>query len=303
MPVEQAWPEHGLKLTECDRGLQVQQDGAAYIARSWKLCDDVVKTVDAALDCGFACVIRHNHPKPNNRDEGGVQYIGFSRSESERWVFVIDQYSCPGTRQRDHVNTVTFEKHYRTTLERAQIPFTEEGARGRKGGQNLFVSFDRVADAIHACAGDAEAVEQVMGAREWEERKAHLGFVTEAVLESYLVQHWHTLPFASELEYLGRQFPVEGGYIDILARDRRSGDLVIVELKRDRVGPEVLGQIGRYVNSGVIRRRADGRPIRGIAIARRYFPSIHPATALVPYTVDLYTFDSQEGELTLCRVR
>src|ERR1035441_1375173 len=81
MPIEQCWPEHKLKLTECDRGLQVEQDGASYIARSWKLCDDVVKLVDVALDCGFTCVIRHNHPRPNNRDERGVQYIGVSRSE------------------------------------------------------------------------------------------------------------------------------------------------------------------------------------------------------------------------------
>jgi hypothetical protein len=299
MPIEQCWPEHKLKLTECDRGLQVEQDGASYIARSWKLCDDVVKLVDVALDCGFTCVIRHNHPKPNNRDERGVQYIGFSRSASERWAFVIDQYSCPGVRQRDRINTVTFEKHYRTTLERAVIPFRDEPA----GGQNLFVPLDRVADAVRACAEEAEAVEQVIGAREWEDRKARLGFVTEAVLESYLVQNWRTLPFASELEYLDRQVPVERGYIDILARDRRSDGLVVMELKRDRVGPEVLEQISRYVNSSEIRRRAGGRHIRGIAIARRYFPSIYPAVASVPCPIDLYTFDSREGALTLSRVR
>jgi hypothetical protein len=299
MSTEQFWPEHKLRLTECVGGLQVQQDRAAYIARSWRLCDDLVKLVDVALDFGFTCVIRHNHPKPNNRDERGVHYIGFSRSASERWAFVIDQYSCPGARQRDRINAVTFEKHYRTTLERASIPFTDE----RAGGQNLFVPFYHVVRAIPACAEEAEIVEGAIGAREWEDCKARLGFVTEAVLESYLVRHWHALPFASELEYLDRQVPVERGYIDILARDRRSDDLVIVELKRDRVGPEVLEQISRYVNSVAIRQRAAGRAIRGIAIARRFFPSIHLAAASAPCPLELYTFDSREGELILCRAR
>src|SRR5713101_5516084 len=103
MPIEQCWPDHKLKLTECAHGLHVQQDGKAYVARAWTLCDEVVKIVDEALDCGFTCLIRHSHPKPSNRDERGVQYIGFSRSAAERWVFVIDQYSCPATRQRDRI--------------------------------------------------------------------------------------------------------------------------------------------------------------------------------------------------------
>ncbi len=46
----------------------------------------------------------------------------------------------------------------------------------------------------------------------------------------------------------GRQFPIPGiGFIDLLAVDMDTGDLVVIELKRDQATREVIGQISEYI--------------------------------------------------------
>jgi hypothetical protein len=70
----------------------------------------------------------------------------------------------------------------------------------------------------------------------------------EQYLEDLLIQQWHVLPWAAELEYLGRQVECGSlGYIDMLAKDRISGDYVVIELKRDQGDDEVVGQCSRYM--------------------------------------------------------
>lgn len=51
----------------------------------------------------------------------------------------------------------------------------------------------------------------------------------------------------------GRQFPIPGiGFIDLLAEDIESNDLVVIELKRNEATREIIGQICDYV--GWVRR-------------------------------------------------
>jgi hypothetical protein len=289
------WPENDLRLFQHPEGLMVSQGGDSYLARKWRLSTDLVCLVDAALDVGFACAIRHNHPRPHNRLPKGVEYLGFSRVPSERWVFVVDQFSCLGRGPRERILKVTFEQAYRATIERAGIPFEPEPA----GGQNLFVPYANAIGAIEACAKDVEFVEENLGTRHWEDTKARIGFITESILESFLRKHWDHLPIADEIELLDHQVPVEGGYIDLLGRNRVSGSLVVIELKRNRVGPEVLDQLARYVNSETLRRRAGTKVPEGIVIARHFFPSISTEIPRLSFPVRLMTFGDSGGSLSL----
>ena len=70
----------------------------------------------------------------------------------------------------------------------------------------------------------------------------------EQYLEDILVTQWESLDWGADLEYLGRQVPCGTlGRIDILARDRATGDFVVIELKRDQTDDEVIGQLSRYM--------------------------------------------------------
>jgi hypothetical protein len=292
------FPEHGITLKEVPTGLSVSQHGESYIARNWHLDNYLVTLIDASIDAGFSCLIRTNHPRPNNRDSRGVEYLGFSRSPFERWAFVVDQYSCPNKKDRREIAKVTFEKSYRVALDRESIPWEPEPV----GGQNLFVDFQHAIAAIHACASVVDLVEDTLGTREWQERQAAIGFINEYTLQSYLVKHWHELPFANHIEFLDREVPVEGGFVDILGRDRKTGRLVVIELKRGKPGAEVLDQVQRYVRSTKIRSLASGKQVAGLVIARNFFPSVFDALSTYDFAIGLFVFSESEGKIILRQV-
>ena len=295
MPHPWQWPEHNLSLTSRERGLHIEQNGNSYLAREWRHREDLLRLVNTALTHGFSCVIRHSHPKPNNRDERGIHYIGFSRAPEERWAFVVDQYSRKRHPNPHAIAQVTFEKSYRQALERHRIPFEQE----RAGGHNLFVPFDRALDAIGACALYADLVEDSLGTRHWEAHKASVGFITEALLQSYLVLNWTETPALRRLEYLNREVPVDSGFIDILARDTENGSLVVVELKRDVAGPAALDQVARYVRSRQAISLASTNPIRAIIIARSFSEDLRLRVQSTPFPVELLGYKEDAGRLDL----
>jgi len=113
----------------------------------------------------------------------------------------------------------------------------------------------------------------------------------EQYLEDLLIQQWHVLPWAAELEYLGRQ--VECGsreHIDMLARDRTRGDFVVIELKRDQGDDEVVGQCSRYMG-WIKQHRADpaGVGVRGIIVAHDITARLR--AAVLPHkNIRVYTY-------------
>lgn len=118
-----------------------------------------------------------------------------------------------------------------------------------------------------------------------------LRFALEQYLEDLLIQQWHVLPWASELKYLGRQ--IECGsreHIDILARDRTSGDFVVIELKRDQSDDEVVGQCSRYMG-WTKQHWADpaGVSVRGIIVAHDITARLR--AAVLPHgNMSVYTY-------------
>ncbi len=96
-------------------------------------------------------------------------------------------------------------------------------------------------------------------------------FAAEAHLRDYLASNLHVIeeglqPYGDEFGSSHVEFRTEVGPIDILCIDR-DGGILVVELKVDRSSDAVAGQILRYVN-WVRRHLADGRPVRGIIIAK-----------------------------------
>jgi RecB family endonuclease NucS len=110
-------------------------------------------------------------------------------------------------------------------------------------------------------------------------------------LEDLLIQQWDALPWAFELQYLGRQVECGSlGRIDILARDWATGDFVVVELKRAQGDDEVVGQCSRYMG-WMKQHRADPASVnvRGIIIAHDTTARLR--AAVLPHgNISVYTY-------------
>ena len=48
-------------------------------------------------------------------------------------------------------------------------------------------------------------------------------------------------------EVVSQQFKTDIGRIDILAKDKRGGQLVVIELKKDQTSDDTVGQLTRYM--------------------------------------------------------
>lgn len=117
MSLRYKWDSIGLEIEESEVGLIVNQEGQSYLARNWAHTNLLEQIINLAIQYGLTYLIRHTHPRPSNRlPEGidGVEYIGFSKSPDDRWVFVVDQKSYStrkGTESKKRVciHQATFE--------------------------------------------------------------------------------------------------------------------------------------------------------------------------------------------------
>lgn len=103
----------------------------------------------------------------------------------------------------------------------------------------------------------------------------------EQYLEDILVAQWKSLDWGADLEYVGRQVPCGTlGRIDILAKDRATGDFVVIELKRDQTDDEVIGQLSRYMGwAAEHRAAAQGVGVRGIVVVHEITPKLRAAAS------------------------
>jgi hypothetical protein len=114
----------------------------------------------------------------------------------------------------------------------------------------------------------------------------------EQYLEDILVAQWASLDWGADLEYLGRQVPCGTlGRIDILARDRATGDFVVIELKRDQTDDEVIGQLSRYMGwAAEHKAAAQVVGVRGIIVVHELTPKLR-AAAIAHRNVQVYRYD------------
>ena len=111
----------------------------------------------------------------------------------------------------------------------------------------------------------------------------------EKYLEDLIVDHWDSLPWAGELEYIDRQVTCgDIGNLDILAQDRVTGEFVVIELKRDTPERKVVGQVSSYMG-WISENRASGAVVRGIIVARTSTEKLR--TAVLPHAnIEIYEY-------------
>jgi hypothetical protein len=109
--------------------------------------------------------------------------------------------------------------------------------------------------------------------------------LTEKSIEDYLEQNIDYIGKAAgmNLELIERQYSTTVGTIDLLCRDKKSKDYLVIELKKGRSADRVYGQCSRYMgwvrknlgpggreNSRRYRRAADRHQATGRARRTRH---------------------------------
>ncbi len=254
-----------INVEEVAEGLLIRQGGEGYVARNWRLCSATEQLIEAAIAAGLGCMIRDSHPRRNARwpNPRGVVYLAFSPDETSHWSLAIDTFNP----RRDDYGFAVFNGKYHEQFQEADIPFTFE-ARNRTAG-HLVVAREHVLQTINALAAFDHSVLTL-------NRIAHseTGFTTEYVIQRQLLTSWRETPWGSDYEIVQDEFPVDGGRnsrrIDILARNRKTGDWLIVELKRAEATPDAVRQAADYLRALAQRDEFNQGRLEGVVIAERF---------------------------------
>lgn len=120
-------------------------------------------------------------------------------------------------------------------------------------------------------------------------------FYMEKQLEDFIIFNWEETQLGKrydliyeEGELKSQQYRTEIGPIDILAKDKETGDFVIIELKKDQTSDDTVGQLARYM--GWVSEVLGGNQVKGVIIAGKYDKKLDYALKMVP-NVEVFLYE------------
>jgi hypothetical protein len=120
-------------------------------------------------------------------------------------------------------------------------------------------------------------------------------FYMESQLEDFLIENWdktelgkHYDLITEDGELKSQQYRTGIGIIDILAEDRKTKQLVVIELKKNQTSDDTVGQLTRYMG-WLEEHKTNGKLTKGIIIAAQYDERLHYALKKVK-DVEVYLY-------------
>lgn len=150
---------------------------------------------------------------------------------------------------------------------------------------------------IYTSRGDLESathVKKVMGASSSELREFRSMMISEKTLEDNIEANLAAFGkrLGRQLVLVGRQYGTTVGPIDLLCRDTKSGEFVVVELKKGRSADKVFGQLSRYM--GWVRKNlAGGGHVVGVIVGSHIDAKLRAARDAHDTDVTLVEYDSR----------
>lgn len=154
-----------------------------------------------------------------------------------------------------------------------------------------------VALDVYVNRGDIEAsilTQRELGTPAREINKFKRMMISEKTLEDNIEANLAIIGNAlgRDLRFEGRQYQTTVGPIDILTRDKASGQYVVIELKKGRSADRVFGQLSRYM--GWVRENlAEGEAVAGVIVAEKIDDKLRSAIAAHDTDVQLVRYASQ----------
>jgi hypothetical protein len=100
-------------------------------------------------------------------------------------------------------------------------------------------------------------------------------FYMEKQLEDFIIHNWEKTELGKKYDLIiedgepvSQQYKTDIGSIDILARDKKTKNHVVIELKKNQTSDDTVGQLARYM--GWIMNKKGDKNVKGIIIAADY---------------------------------
>jgi Endonuclease NucS/MrcB-like, N-terminal domain len=122
-------------------------------------------------------------------------------------------------------------------------------------------------------------------------------FYMEKQLEDFIIENWDKTEFSNKYELIyeqnemvSQQYKTGVGPIDILARDKKNKNYVVIELKKNQTSDDTVGQLLRYM--GWIKETKKDENVKGIIVAGSFDKKLDYAIKMIPGSeVFLYQVD------------
>jgi hypothetical protein len=120
-------------------------------------------------------------------------------------------------------------------------------------------------------------------------------FYMEKQLEDFIIHNWANTELGNSFdlivedgELMSQQFRTDIGPIDILAKDKKTGSHVVIELKRSQTSDDTIGQLARYM--GWVTLNKKDKDVKGIIIAGAYDEKLAYALKMIP-NIEVFLYD------------
>ena len=278
--------EHDLLITEQNEGLLIAQNNKTFLARKWRLTQEVKDIIELSLNKGFSKLWVEGHPKGDTS-----HYICFSRSHSKPWEYLLGGEARP-----PNIKMITVNATHRKLLETSNVNFHWQNF----GGKHLFLSpktemlellISEISKVPHESfipitkSGGTKIKRS--GFRKENELEE---FIFESLTSSgYLVYRQHRFITNNELESDSKP--------DIILEE--NNNVYIIELKLNAAHTADLNQLFRYLNNNELRANFSQKKIKGILLAGHFDPTILNEARVKFPEINLYSYVYEAENLKL----
>ena len=121
-------------------------------------------------------------------------------------------------------------------------------------------------------------------------------FYMESQLEDFIINNWENTELGKKYDLLyengdliSKQYKTDIGIIDILAKDKKDKNHVVIELKRNQTSDDTFGQLTRYM--GWVKRHLKDDNVKGIIIAGKYDKKLDYALEYAPFDTEVFIYN------------
>ena len=121
-------------------------------------------------------------------------------------------------------------------------------------------------------------------------------FYMESQLEDFIINNWQSTELGKKYDLIyengdliSKQYRTDIGIIDILAKDKKNKNHVVIELKRNQTSDDTFGQLTRYM--GWVKRHLKDDNVKGIIIAGKYDKKLDYALEYAPFDTEVFLYN------------
>lgn len=122
-------------------------------------------------------------------------------------------------------------------------------------------------------------------------------FYMEKELENFLIANWDKTELAKNYDLIeengdlvSQQYKTDIGIIDILVQEKKTKQLVVIELKKNQTSDDTIGQILRYINWLEV-HKTNGQSVKGIIVSQAFDKKLFYALKNLRSFIQLYIYN------------